>query len=96
MLIQQPPVDTEWVVEQAHQVNHPKTINSDTLFELRSRLRALAGNVPEHARHVRPYGPLEFRYECDEDDVVTRVHAYFIGHNGHRRRFMKLRRNSHA
>lgn len=92
MKLRQPPADTAWHVEQAHQVAHPVTINSDTLVELRERLQALADAVPAHARRHYPYGPLEFRYECDENDFVTTVHAYFKGRNGLRRRFMRLRR----
>lgn len=93
MILEQPPADTEWVVEQSHRVQAIRSINSDTLPELRSRLQALADEVPVHARKQYPYGPLDYRYECDEDDRVSVVHAYFKGHNGLRRRFMKLRRS---
>lgn len=92
MMLHHPPADTEWQVEQAHQIGHPKAINADDLWELRSRLQALADAVPVHARRQYPFGPLDYRYEADEDDMVTVVHAYFKGHNGLRRRFMKLRR----
>jgi hypothetical protein len=93
MTIDQPPADTEWIIEQSHRMNHPRTINSDSLEELRSRVQVMANWVPDHARYTNPCGPLEFRYECDHQNLVTVVHAYFVGHNGLRKRFMKLRRN---
>lgn len=84
MKLEQPPVDTEWRVEQSWIVDHPATINADDLPELRSRIEHLA--APE-------FGTLHYRYECDERDHVKVVHAYFVGRNGHNRRFMKLRRD---
>jgi hypothetical protein len=78
---------------QAHRINHPRAINSDTLSELRQKVQALANTVPKHARQQYPCGPLEFRYECDDQDYVTIVHAYFKGLNGLRLRFMKLGRS---
>lgn len=92
MKIQQPPVDTEWKVIQSHVVDHPPVISADTLAELRSRVQVLANTRPKFGRSRRPYGPLEYRYECDENDLVTTVHAYFKNHKAMRVRFMKLSR----
>lgn len=83
MRLDQPPVDTQWRIEQSWIVDHPATINADDLTELRQRLQALADD---------DFGVLSYRYECDERDHVNVVHAYFVGRNGHNRRFMKLRR----
>lgn len=92
LTLRQPPVDTEWRIEQSWLVHHPASINTDSLPELRSRLQALADDASTGRPPGYEYGALAFRYECDSRDFVTVVHAYFVGRNGLNKRFMKLRR----
>lgn len=96
MKLNHPPVDTEWRVTKCHRVEHPETFNTDSLSELRSRVRKLAREAPPHPRLQRKIGPLSFRYETDEQDIVTQVTAYFVTHNGARRRFIQLERTIRA
>lgn len=93
MKIAQPPADTRWVVTQCWLLDHPVSINTDDLTELRSRLQALADEACAHRPPSYAFGPLSYRYECDEHDRVNVVHAYFVGRDKLNKRFMKLRRD---
>lgn len=93
MKLEQPPVDTCWVITTSWLVHHPQTINTDSLKELRDRLQALADDASTGRPPGYEYGALDYRYECDKRDYVTVVHAYFVGRNGLNKRFMKLRRD---
>lgn len=65
----------------------PAYYRAQSMSGLRAQLQSLADE--------RRVGELHFRYELDElDDEALVVHAYFTGHNGRRRRFMRLRRFS--
>lgn len=93
MKIDQAPVDTEWKTTQSHRPNVPKMLNSDSLQELRDKIQALADEASTHKgkdKHTRGYGLLSFRYEIDDNNMVTVIHSYFKGRRGVKFRFMRL------
>lgn len=92
MRIDQPPADTRWVVTHSWLLDHPESINTDDLGELRNRIQAMADKA-KVTTGGKGFGRISYRYECDKRDYVTVVHAYFIDRKGLNKRFMKLRRD---
>lgn len=86
------PALTNWKTEVSRKVRVPKYIEATSIEELRSRLQELANTY-----RVRPGSPslgeLEYRYELDDQDMVTTVHAYFVNKEGRRRQFVRLHRD---
>jgi hypothetical protein len=72
-----------WIIEQSHMIDVPKSIRASTVNELKSVVRRIA-DTKSH----RPVGELHFDMKPDV------VHVGFIGEDGRRRRFMRLRRHS--
>ena len=92
MSLQHPPVDTLWKIVQSHPVHIPETLATDSLAELRLKIQQLANGKWEGNPRHKPYGNIQFRYETDAENMVTRVHCYFNGRNSRKLRFMKLER----
>lgn len=80
---------TRWKILQSHIVDTLPFLVAADLGALRYKIQQIADN---RKFHHRAYGKIDFRYEADENDQVTRVHCYFIGRAGSRLRFMKLER----
>lgn len=82
---------TTWVVEEEYIVGLPPSFEALTLEVLRQELQQ--STLRYRTRPDRPpIGPLSFRYETDNRDRVTVVHAYFTGKDGRRKRYARLRR----
>lgn len=77
-----------WLIETSHMVDVPAHIEAGDLPELRRWVQELADS--KKVRADRPaIGELTFTLQSDEHGTV--LHAHFLGHNGKRRRFMRLR-----
>lgn len=80
-----------WKIETSYTVDHPAEVEVADIPELRSWVQGRAD-----AKKVRvdrpPIGKLHFRYEHDERDQPSVVHAYFTDRHRGRKRFMRLRR----
>lgn len=92
MTIAQPPLDTVWKVSKSFVLEHPDHFQSDSLKELRRKVGEfcrIANAGRESRKRIRD---LNFRYEADENDVVTTVHVYFTGYTLKQLRLFKLER----
>ena len=92
MKLQHPPAETEWMIVQSFIIEHPPSLFSDSLPELRLRIAALARNANKSRSIKKRIKGLSFRYETDELDMVTTVYVMFSGYVGRNIRFMKLTR----
>lgn len=91
-MIAQPPVDTVWAVSKSFVLEHPEHFQSDSLRELRRKIGEfcrIANAERDQRKRIRD---LSFRYEVDDDDVVTAVHVYFMGYTKKQLRLFKLER----
>lgn len=80
-----------WKVETSHIVTHPEVYEADDVFDLYRQLQHTADT--KKVRIDRPpIGPLEFKPVENEYCEIIVVHAFFRGHDGSKRRFMRLRR----
>lgn len=79
-----------WNIETSHMVAVPTLIEAGSVSELRRRVQEIADSKKVNAKRP-PIGKLSFRYELDEAGNTLVVHAHFIGKNGRRLRFMRLR-----
>lgn len=83
---------TQWKVEASHMVEMPDKLEALNLDVLRHQLQQLTLRY-RPSRGKPPLGPLTFRYETDEQDRVTIIHAYFTGRDKKLKRFARLRRS---
>lgn len=80
-----------WIVETSHIVTHPPSYEAEDHFDLYRQLQHTADT--KKVRIDRPpIGQLEFKSVENEYCEVVVVHAFFRGHDGKKRRFMRLRR----
>lgn len=77
---------TRYMVETSHLVNVPCEIQSTSLKGLRKIIQEIADESG------RDFGEITYRYELDDLDRVTVIHAYFTNRKETRTRFMRLRR----
>lgn len=73
-----------FLVETSHLVNVTNEIHSSSLKGIRRVIQGIADE--------RDFGEISYRYELDDADQVTAIHAYFISRGGSKMRFMRLRR----
>lgn len=80
-----------YLIEMSHMVDVPAYVEAATIPELRRWVQDKADS--KKVRSDRPaIGELSYRYNLDAAGETIVVHAYFIGSNGLKRRFMRLRR----
>lgn len=96
MQLKHPPVETEWIVVKSFLINHPPSLFSDTLPELRSRIAALAREANRHREAKKQIKGLYFKYMADDQDHVDQVEVFFDGYKQKGIRLMKLVRVPHA
>lgn len=75
-----------WIVEQSHMTDVPVSIAAASVDELKE----IVSNIALTKQH-RPVGDLTFRHETH--DQVELLYARFVGGDGRKRRFMRLRRH---
>lgn len=75
-----------WVIEQSHMADVPVSIAAASVDELKQ----IVSNIASMKRH-RPVGVLTFRHERHNN--VELLYARFVGDDGRKRRFMRLRRH---
>lgn len=92
MTISQPPADTVWAVSKSFVFEHPSHFQSDSLRELRSKVSEFCRITNTKRDSRKRIRDLSFRYETDEDDVVTAVHVYFMGYTKKQLRLFRLDR----
>lgn len=73
-----------WVVETSHMIDVPAEILASDIGSLMRTVQAIADEKP-----TKPVGKLSFKHD---DDLV---HATFVGLDGRKRRFMRLRRETY-
>ena len=79
MKLEQPPVETEWLVARCFLVDYPPSICSDSLKELRVKIAELARKANVHREPKRRIRSLEFHYLLDDQEYVTEVRVFFKG-----------------
>jgi hypothetical protein len=81
-----------WTVDSSHLFNPPPHLDCTDLQDLRRQVQAIADeHSANRSSRQLAFGKLEFRYEADDEDVITVVHAYFVNKLGQRQRYMRLR-----
>ncbi len=84
-----------YLIESSHMCDMGSHVDVESISQLRRWVQAKAD--AKKVRVDRPaIGEVTYRYQLAEDGTVNVVHAYFIGRDGKRRRFMRLRREQES
>lgn len=89
MKLRHPPAKAKWLITKSFLVDHPESLHSDTLAELRSQVALLVREANRYREPRKRIKELEFHYLTNEHDMVTEVRVFF---NGYKKtiRLMKL------
>lgn len=80
-----------WKIENSHLVTVPEEIETYTTKSLMVIVQLIADRRTTKADKP-PIGPINFRFEVDEDMAINMVHCHFTNKSGKLLRFMRLRR----
>jgi hypothetical protein len=83
----------KWKTDKGFKVRLPRFIHCCELADLRDQLQVYAdGYIP--SEDSPPLGPLEYRWELDENEQPVVAHVYYVNKGGARDRFARLVRVS--